>query len=156
MMTQKELFKTDVDIKYWRGVKDGNPFALEIYERHYSVRQYKDNRVRKLFCGPGEKLVLITENMDALFVWRKFIDDSGQDGVNCAVFRNEGPILSSLLIMEAEKIARRRWGNERFYTYVNIRKIKSSNPGYCFLCAGWQKCGKTKGGLIILFKEAGK
>jgi hypothetical protein len=30
-----------------------------------------------------------TGDADALFVWRKFIDDSGQQGVNCAVFRNE-------------------------------------------------------------------
>ena len=95
-------------------------------------------------------MVLLTNEADALFVWRKFIDDSGQQGVNCAVFRNEGPILSSLLILEAVKLAQIRWPMERLYTYVNPQKIKSTNPGYCFICAGWKVCGKTKGGLVIL------
>jgi len=134
----------------WYQVKDGNPVALEIYLRHYSARHYKDGRDRKLFCGPGEKMVLLTHDNKALFVWRKFIDDSGQQGVNCSVFRNEGAILSSLLIKEAVTICRRRWSKERLYTYINPKKIRSSNPGYCFLKAGWRKCGMTKGGLIIL------
>jgi len=139
----------------WRGVRDGNTIALEMYERHYSCYKYADGRERKLFCGPGEKIVLLTVNNDALFVWRKFIDASGQKGVNCAVFRNEGNILSSLLVMEAVEIAQRRWPRERFYTYVNPKKIKSINPGYCFIKAGWKKCGVTKGGLLILDWEAG-
>jgi len=134
----------------WRGVKDGNKTALELYERHYSCYKYADGRERKLFCGPGEKMVLLAASGDALFVWRKFIDRSGQKGVNCAVFRNEGSIPSSALITEAVEIARRRWPGERFYTYVNPGKIKSSNPGYCFQKCGWKKCGATKGGLIIL------
>jgi len=39
----------------------------------------------KLFVGPGEKLVLRTWECDAIWVWRKFIDDSGQEGINCAI-----------------------------------------------------------------------
>lgn len=136
--------------KYWIGVNDGNTYAMELYQRHYSHRRYKDGRIVKLFCGPGEKMVLLTEEADALFVWRKFIDDSGQQGVNCAVFRNESPVLSSLLIKEAVKVARIRWPRERLYTYVNPKKIKSTNPGYCFICAGWKACGKTQGGLVVL------
>lgn len=134
----------------WRGVKDGNQIALEMYNRHYSAYHYRDGRERKLFCGPGEKMVLLTSNNDALFVWRKFIDDSGQQGVNCAVFRNEGTIRSSNLIAEAVELARKRWPEERLYTYVNPKKIRSSNPGYCFKKAGWKKCWITKSGLIIL------
>jgi len=135
---------------HWEGVKDGNPYALRLYLRHYSARHYRDGRERKLFCGPGEKMVLLTPNNDALFIWRKFIDDSGQQGVNCACFRNEGKIKSSVLIMEAVEAARRRWPGERLYTYINPRKIRSTNPGYCFLAAGWKKCGETKGGLKIM------
>ena len=142
----KELFPF---VGNWCGVKDGNQIALEMYNRHYSAYHYKDGRVRKLFCGPGEKMVLLTVNYDALFVWRKFIDASGQSGVNCAVFRNEGNTLSSVLIMEAVELARKRWPQQRFYTYVNPRKIRSTNPGYCFQKAGWKKCGITKGGLLI-------
>ena len=138
---------------HWYGVKDGNYTALNLYLRHYSARRYKDGRVRKLFCGPGEKMVLLTNDNDAVFVWRKFIDDSGQKGINCSIFRNEGTILSSVLIQEAVDIAQKRWPNERFYTYVNPKKIQSTNPGYCFIKSGWKKCGTTKGGLIILEKK---
>lgn len=139
-----------VQFKHWQQYKDGHPDALKLYERHYSAYQYADGRKRKLFAGPGFKIVLMTAKRDALFVWRKFIDDSGQKGINCAVFRNEGDLLSSDLIKEAQAIAWTRWPKERLYTYVNGDKIESSNPGYCFLQAGWSKCGKTKGGLIIL------
>ena len=135
----------------WFQVKDGDKTALEMYERHYSCYKYADGRERKLFCGPGEKIVLLTKNNDALFVWRKqLFDKSGQEGVNCAVFRNEGGICSSLLIKEAVEIANRKWCNERLFTFVNKDKIRSTNPGYCFIKAGWRKCGRTKKGLIIL------
>jgi hypothetical protein len=134
----------------WHAVKDGNAAALELYLRHYSARRYKDGRARKLFCGPGEKMVLLTGKEDALFVWRKYINDGGQTGVNCAVFRNESGIESSALIREAVEHARKRWPGERLYTYVNPRKIRSTNPGYCFKAAGWRVCGMTKGALVIL------
>lgn len=130
--------------RHWRHTKDGDPRALTLYERHYSCRRYADGRTRKLFCGPGQKTVLLTPRADALFVWRKFIDHSGQTGINAACFRNEGRVLSSRLIREAMQIAWQRWPGERLYTYVNAGKVASSNPGYCFLQAGWQKCGRTK------------
>jgi hypothetical protein len=58
------------------------------------------------------------------------------------------------LILEAEQIAWKRWHCERFYTYVDQKKVKSINPGYCFICAGWRKCGVTKSGLLIFEKLA--
>ncbi len=135
---------------HWIAVKDGDARAMALFRRHYSYRSYRDGRRRTLFVGPGEKMVLLTESCDALFVWRKFIDDRHESGVNCAVFRNEGEIQSSVLIREACELAWRRWPGERLYTYVNPRKIRSSNPGYCFIAAGWRKCGVTARGLIIL------
>lgn len=137
---------------HWYGIKDGDPRGRWMLNRHYSARHYKDGRRPKLFVGPGEKMVLMTQDGLALFVWRKFISDDGQEGVNCAVFRNEGPLLSSELILEAEQLAWQRWPGERLYTYVNPKKIKSSNPGYCFKKAGWRKCGTSKGGFVILEK----
>lgn len=135
----------------WYPVKDGDPTAFGLMKRHYTFQGYTDgrrqnpaNRNRRLFVGPGKKIVLMTADCLALFVWRKFIDGSGQQGINCAVFRNEGPHLSSELIREAEQIAWSIWPGERLYTYVNARKIKSNNPGYCFKRAGWSFCGLTK------------
>jgi len=116
----------------WRICKDGDPRGLILYERHYSAHRYADRRERRLFVGPGEKIVLLTDHADALFVWRKFRDDSGQVGVNCAVFRNESPHLSIELILEAERVAHCRWPGERLYTYVNPKEVLSRNPGYCF------------------------
>jgi DNA modification methylase len=132
---------------HWREFRDGHPAALALYERHYSARPLAD---RKLFMGPGQKLVLLTQGDEALFAWRKFIDDAGQTGINCAVFRNESRIRSEDLIREAMAIAWLRWPGERFYTYVDAAEVQSSNPGYCFLQAGWSKCGETKTGLVIL------
>lgn len=144
---------------HWLPIKDGDPRAAAIYRRHYSCYQYKDKRRdrygyrnRFLIVGPGEKMLLMTLNCDALFAWRKFIDASGQVGVNCAVFRNESPILSSALILEAEQHAWQRWPGARLYTYVKASVILSSNPGFCYQVAGWNKCGETKGGLVVLEK----
>ena len=94
----------------------------------------------------------MTTDSLALFVWRKFISDDNQNGINCSVFRNEGPILSSVLILEAEQLAWSRWPRERLYTYVNSKKIQSVNPGFCFKKAGWKTCEIKPSGLHVLEK----
>jgi hypothetical protein len=134
----------------WWVTKDGDKTCLALYERHYCAYRYRDGRKRVLFCGPGEKVVLRTASGDAFFVWRKFIDRSGQQGVNCAAFRNEGSQRSSDLIRQADAIADCLWPDTRHYTYVNQKAVRSCNPGFCFIAAGWRRCGRTKGGLLIL------
>lgn len=142
--------------EFWRESRDGDPRGLALYRRHYSSRRYADGRDPALFVGPGEKTVLLSHDDDALFVWRKFIDASGQQGVNCAVFRNESPHLASAMILDAETWAIERWPGERLYTYVNPRSIRSANPGYCFKRAGWRAVGFTRGRrpLVVLAKAA--
>jgi hypothetical protein len=138
----------------WFSVKDGDAMARGLFNRHYSRHFYKDGRNPKLFVGPGEKMVLMTTDGRALFVWRKFISKDNQQGINCAIFRNEGNELSSSLILEAEEIARQKWPNEtRFYTYVAPKKILSRNPGFCFIKAGWSKCGVTKTNKLIILEK---
>lgn len=126
----------------WIPVREGNQTASAIYDRHYSRNPASrgDPRV----AGPGQKMVLLTPCARALFVWRKFISKDQQDGVNCAIFRNEGAGLSSALIRAAMVLGWQRWPGERFYTYVNPRRVRSANPGYCFKVAGWRECGVTK------------
>lgn len=144
----------------WYPILDGDPRGFDLMKRHYSFHPYTDGRRqdpsyrnRYKFVGPGERIVLLTVDCSALFVWKKFIDASGQKGINCAVFRNESNILSSTLILEAEQLAWTRWPNEqRLYTYVSPKRIRSINPGCCFKKAGWRVCGKTKNGLVILEK----
>ena len=141
----------------WQTTKDGDLNGLALYRRHYSARRYRDGRRRRLFVGPGEKLVLIlAPNADALFVWRRFrSEDTLARGVNCAVFRNESQARSSALILAAEERARARWPEEEWaHTYVDAGSIRSSNPGWCFQCAGWRKAGLTKDrGLVRLEKR---
>jgi hypothetical protein len=139
----------------WYAIKDGAPEAFAMYHRHYSCVKYRRKNRQRLFVGPGEKIVLMTNDSSALFVWRKFIDKSGQQGVNCAIFRNEHPerYLSSDLILEAEQIAWQRWPGERLYTYVNARKIRSVNPGCCFKVAGWTVCGRTVSRKLIILEK---
>lgn len=139
---------------HWEVVNGANDWARSLCRRHYSYRPHKDGRDPKKFTGPGETIILLSWDGTALFVWRKFIsnDKCFGHGINCAVFRNEGTIKSSELILEAEDYAYRRWPGERLYTYVNPRKILSVNPGFCFKAAGWKSCGLTKGGLIVLEK----
>lgn len=137
----------------WIEVKDGDATGRALFHRHYSYRPYRDGREPKLYVGPGEKVVLLTADARALFVWRKFISNDNQAGVNCSIFRNECSAAgrASDLVMAADEIAFRRWPGERHYTYVNARKVKSTNPGCCFKIAGWRVCGVTKArGLLIL------
>lgn len=143
----------------WWLTRDGDKTCLALYERHYSAYQYKDGRKRTHFVGPGEKVVLRTATGDAFFVWRKFKDacidqrtNLPQHGVNCAAFRNEGTRKSSELIRQADAIADCLWPDLRHYTYVNPNAVRSCNPGFCFIVAGWKRCGRTKSGLLIFEK----
>ena len=137
----------------WIPTRDGDPSVRAVFDRHYSRKHYADGRRPKLFVGPGEKLVLRTPSADAIFVWRRFRSMDEQEGVNCAIFRNEGPLLSSDLIREAEALAWERWPGERLFTYVNPKAVRSTNPGYCFLRAGWQRCGVTKVHRLLVLEK---
>lgn len=138
----------------WIRVLDGNHAARTLFDRHYSRYHYRDGRKPKLFIGPGFKVALVTPDARAVFVWRKFKSADGQQGVNCAIFRNEGPLRSSDLIRLADDIAFNEWPGERHYTYVNAAKLSTRKRRHaeycpypverCFIEAGWQHCGRTK------------
>lgn len=132
--------------------RDGDKACLALYERHYSAYRYADGRVRTRFVGPGERIVLRTAAGDACFVWRKFISADGQQGINCAVFRNESESRSSSLIRQACRIADAVWPGSRYFTYVNPDKVRSRNPGYRFIAAGWRKCGVTSRRGLLIFE----
>lgn len=57
------------------------------------------------------------------------------------------------LIREADELAWQRWPGERHFTYVDDSKIRSSNPGYCFLKAGWQRAGRSKTNRLTLLER---
>ena len=134
----------------WREVSDGYPPARRLADKHYSRKTFGAT----LFVGPGEKMVLLTPENDALFVWRLSVYRlDGQEGIECTLFRNEGRHLSSDLIREACLWAWQRWPGERLFSYVDTRKVQSEHPGYCFLMAGWQKCGHNKSGHLLILEN---
>lgn len=129
---------------YWLPSADADPRAVALYRRHYSSAMANANaavgrRASLSFVGPGERMVLLTRDCDALFAWRRERRQDGQEGINCSVFRNEGPVLSSVLIREACDLAWGRWPGSRLFTFVNPRAIRSNNPGACFIRAGWTR-----------------
>ena len=132
--------------------------AIALYFRHYSSEKSgrKPSVYRSGFSGNGEDMVLLTEKCDAVFAWLHNVvpRKDAQAGVNCTIFRNESPVLSSELIREADELAWERWPEEpRHFTYVNPVKIASINPGYCFKQAGWRSCGLNRDGHLVLLER---
>jgi hypothetical protein len=142
------------------GVSDRfDPPAVALADRHYS-------RVRPgtpQFMPSGRALVFVTE--DARAVWGSsyqvsydgiaYAWYSGQfDAWVCSIFRNEGPHLSSELVREAVAATRHAWGDpprDGFLTFVDAGKVRPKrDPGRCFIRAGFERAGTTKGGLVIL------
>lgn len=141
---------------------------------HYSRRTPGS----KTFTGVGQEIVLVTEcgravwavvrqktpmavgsgrsrhrkydaakatDQKARYVWRNML------------FRNLGAGLSSDLIREATERTYTEWikrygalPEERLRTEVDVRAIRSSNPGYCYLKAGYVR-GVVKRGKLFLW-----
>lgn len=148
------------EIGYWLPIRDGDPRAFALFQRHYSYQNYADGRRarygyrnRSLIIGPGEKLVLLGNDERALFGWRRYHDASQGFGVCCTVFRNEGAERSSDLIREAARLAWTRWPGERLFTYVDPRKVTSGSPGYCFHKAGWRWIGVTRWNRLHIWEK---
>lgn len=121
--------------------------ARALADRHYS----RKTPGARDFVGPGRTIILRDPAGTWLFVWRgcQYRLD-GQTGWECAIFRNEGARLSSEIILECEQHV-----SGRLFTYVDAKKVRSTNPGCCFKRAGWSVAGKSKArGLVLLVKEA--
>ena len=139
---------------HWVGIKDGDPRAVALYKRHYSQKILRRAKRSFGFMGPGFSMILITVDCQALFTWRhNLVRWDGQSGIECTIFRNEGPVLSSELILEAEGLAWQRWSGIRLFTYVWDSKVASVNPGYCFKKAGWRTCGRNADGRLTILEK---
>ncbi len=141
---QGQSVKTPTNSPKWYGIKDGDARAVALYRRHYSCRNPQIDYARFGFSGKGESAVYLTLDCLALWCWRKVEDE----GIYCSVFHNEGNILSSELIKEADLLAWQRWEDKRHYTHVNPREVYGD--GKCFKVAGWRKLkGRTKKSRLI-------
>jgi hypothetical protein len=122
---------------YWRASWKSDPRALELADRHYSRQTIGAHQVG----GPGRSFVLVTDCGRALWLatWPEYPQDE-LDAYRCSIFRNEGAGLSSRLIREAMLRTEQAWGApppDGWVTWVDARRVRSTNPGYCFLRAGW-------------------
>lgn len=82
------------------------------------------------------------------FLWRNMI------------FRNEGAGLSSDLIKEATERTYEEWikrygvlPEERLRTEIDVRKVKSRNPGFCYQAAGWERGPVVRGKRFLYAPE---
>lgn len=140
----------------WKQTNHFDPAVARMADRHYS-RQTQGSRQ---FRPPGQSVVLYVPGprwpfeCEAAWVWwrphpEKAHRYDGYDGWwNCSLFRNESAYLSSTLIRAAIPFVIAAWGwpPHGFDTYVDRRKIRSTNPGYCYLVGGWHKNGFSKDG----------
>lgn len=131
----------------WTMSHRADPRARLLADRHYSRQKPGTDQ----FVPPGRCLVLITPGADALWVtsWplTEYTHHEWAGAWMCTPFRNESDHLSSELIQEAVLATRWYYGDppdQGFVTFVNQEEVRSTNPGYCYLCAGWHRVGRTK------------
>ena len=128
--------------------------ALPLADRHYNRQKPGTPQ----FVPPGRCIVLLSLWKDALWVsswpFSEYVKHAWAGAWVCSCFRNESNILSSVLIREAMAVTRSIWGDPPplgMVTFVDASKVKRKrDPGRCYLRAGWNNVGKTKGGLVAI------
>ena len=144
----------------WQRTHKFDPAAARLADDHYSRRKVGSPQ----FMPPGETVVLMTGDKRALFGWWRPHPTSGikqmngLDGWTCTIFRNVGPMLSSDLVLDAERALLEAdtagpCGPDGLLTYVWDAKVQSANPGYCFKQAGWVAIGRSADGLKTLLHK---
>lgn len=163
----------------WRLSSSSDRVALDVVDGtgicagngpHYSRRTPGS----KTFTGVGQEIVLTTTCGRA--VWACVRQKTpmvigsgssrGRQGITDqrarylwrnSMFRNLGAGLSSELITAALAMTYVEWTKrygalpaERLRTEVSVADVRSRNPGYCYMMAGWTK-GETKRGKLFLY-----
>lgn len=125
-------------------------------DRHYNRQKVG----AKQFVPPGACLVLLTKPEDAMWItsWPKpeYTKHDWPGAWICSNFRNESPVLSSLLIREAVAATRTEWPevpDMGMVTFVDPKKVRHKrDPGRCFKKAGFRLVGMTKVKKLLAFQ----
>lgn len=125
------------DASQWQRRRRTDPAACALADRHYSRQTRGSGRLGP----PARTLVFVTADETALWLtsWPKYPMDE-LDAWRCSIFRNEGSARSSDLIRAAMELTAAIWADRPeagWLTWVDRAAVASSNPGYCFLRAGW-------------------
>ena len=155
MLAQNFQTVLKLDDSDWLMTDRSNPQLRALHNRHYSAQRVWDDHTPGNLAGPGRQINLISPDGGAaiIFLVQMYRMDDYAGFIGVPFFRNESNRRSSDLIISGELIAAQTFGPLDFFTFVDGRKVKSENPGYCFQCAGYRKAGKTKKGLTILVKS---
>ena len=137
---------------------------------HYSRRTPGS----RTFTGVGQEIVLVTDDGTAVWaVVRQRTPSKAGSGNSRGragtpdtspryvwrnmLFRNLGGALSSELIKSATARTYQEWAKrygslplEQLRTEVDIKKIRSTNPGCCYKKAGWRPDRIVRGKLYLL------
>ena len=137
---------------HWRLSNRADPEARVIADHHYSRQKPGTPQ----FVPPGRCLVLKTPTAVWVTSWpfAQYVKHAWAGAMVCSMFRNEGDVLSSTLIVDACAATRWRWPELPelgIVTFVDRTKTRPKrDPGYCFRMAGFSQVGFTKGGLVAL------
>ncbi|HEY6875568.1 MAG TPA: hypothetical protein VI384_04340 [Candidatus Dormibacteraeota bacterium] len=166
----------------WRLSSSSDPVALAIVDgtgKHAGAGPHYSRRTpgSKTFTGVGREIVLVTDDENA--VWAVVYQRTpsrrgtgrsrGREGMTDArpryVWRNMmfrrlgGPLASELIASALERTYEewaRRYGSlpaERLRTEIEIGRVASSNPGYCYKVAGWTVDRIVRGKLYLWAPE---
>lgn len=129
---------------------------------HYSRRTPGS----RTFTGCGQEIVLVSICGRAVWACVRQKTPTVKGRVTPAsrpfvfrnmMFRNLGAGLSSELIAKAVVVTLVEWCDrygeapaERLRTEVDVRAVRSTNPGCCYLKAGWER-GEVRRGKLILW-----
>jgi hypothetical protein len=138
-------------VRRWEVSDRADPRGVALADRHYNRQSHGSPQ----FVPPGRNLCFVTT--DSLAVWTtswpyaEYVRHAWAGAWVNSIFRNEGPVLSSELILEA--IACTRWTWEPpdlgIVTFVDASKVRRKrDPGRCYRRAGFEHVGYTKGGLF--------
>jgi hypothetical protein len=144
---------TSEESAFWYLSHRADKRALPLADRHYSRQKPGTPQ----FVPPGRCVVLLTQDADALWVsswpFAEYVKHDWRGAWICSLFRNEGDVLSSLLIRDAVAVTRSMWEAPEIgmVTFIDATKTRHKrDPGRCFLRAGFAHAGYTKGGLRVL------
>lgn len=123
----------------------------DIADRHYN----RQNPGSMRFVPPGRCVVLLTDDASALWVtswpYAEYVKHQWAGAWVNSLFRNEGFMLSSMLIRQAVAATRAVWPDVPplgIVTFVDSNEVRTKKHyGYCYLKAGFKHVGFTKGGL---------
>lgn len=131
--------------------------ARVIADRHYNRQKIGAPQ----FVPPGRCLVLWQPGAFWVtsFPFAQYVKHAWAGSFVCSAFRREDECtaLSSDLIREAVAATVWKWpdANVGMVTFVDTKKTRPKRtPGMCYIHAGFEHVGFTKGGLVALYLSA--